>query len=64
MIESDRVLENDGRHGPGNNLFFMIEDPDGYKVEFSAELEHMTKEMTYRTWPTKSARSTCGAAPG
>ena len=28
-----------GRHGPGNNLFFMIEDPDGHKVEFSAELE-------------------------
>ena len=21
-----------GRHGPGNNLFFMIEDPDGHKV--------------------------------
>jgi catechol 2,3-dioxygenase-like lactoylglutathione lyase family enzyme len=40
-----------GRHGPGNNLFFMIEDPDGYKVEFSAELELMPKEMQYRTWP-------------
>jgi catechol 2,3-dioxygenase len=40
-----------GRHGPGNNLFFMIEDPDGYKVEFSAELELMPKEMPYRTWP-------------
>jgi catechol 2,3-dioxygenase len=40
-----------GRHGPGNNLFFMIEDPDGYKVEFSAELELMPKEMPWRTWP-------------
>jgi catechol 2,3-dioxygenase len=40
-----------GRHGPGNNLFFMIEDPDGYKVEFSAELELMPQEMPYRTWP-------------
>ena len=30
-----------GRHGPGNNLFFMIEDPDGHKVEFSAELVHV-----------------------
>jgi catechol 2,3-dioxygenase len=40
-----------GRHGPGNNLFFMIEDPDGYKVEFSAELERMPREMPYRTWP-------------
>jgi len=40
-----------GRHGPGNNLFFMIEDPDGHKVEFSAELELMPKDMPYRTWP-------------
>jgi catechol 2,3-dioxygenase-like lactoylglutathione lyase family enzyme len=40
-----------GRHGPGNNLFFMIEDPDGYKVEFSAELELIPKEIPYRTWP-------------
>ena len=40
-----------GRHGPGNNLFFMIEDPDGHKVEFSAELELMPKEAPYRTWP-------------
>jgi catechol 2,3-dioxygenase len=40
-----------GRHGVGNNLFFMIEDPDGYKVEFSAELEHMTPEQAYRQWP-------------
>jgi len=40
-----------GRHGPGNNLFFMIEDPDGHKVEFSAELELMTEEAAFRTWP-------------
>src|SRR5438128_2070865 len=40
-----------GRHGPGNNLFFMIEDPDGHKVEFSAELELMPKERPCRTWP-------------
>ncbi|HEY2338198.1 MAG TPA: VOC family protein [Burkholderiales bacterium] len=40
-----------GRHGPGNNLFFMIEDPDGHKVEFSAELELMPKEVPHRTWP-------------
>lgn len=40
-----------GRHGPGNNLFFMIEDPDGHKVEFSAELERMSEEQTFRTWP-------------
>jgi catechol 2,3-dioxygenase-like lactoylglutathione lyase family enzyme len=40
-----------GRHGPGNNLFFMIEDPDGYKVEFSAELELMAEDTAYRSWP-------------
>ena len=40
-----------GRHGVGNNLFFMIEDPDGYKIEFSTELEHMTPEQTSREWP-------------
>ena len=40
-----------GRHGPGNNLFFMIEDPDGHKVEFSAELEHLPAGAPFRTWP-------------
>ncbi|MGE5639629.1 MAG: VOC family protein [Clostridia bacterium] len=39
-----------GRHGPGNNLFFMIEDPEGHKVEFSAELELMPPEAPYRSW--------------
>jgi catechol 2,3-dioxygenase len=28
-----------GRHGPGNNLFFMVKDPDDNLVELSAELE-------------------------
>ena len=40
-----------GRHGPGNNLFFMIEDPDGHKVEFSAELERLPEDAKFRTWP-------------
>ncbi|HXR58432.1 MAG TPA: VOC family protein [Burkholderiales bacterium] len=40
-----------GRHGPGNNLFFMIEDPDGHKVEFSAELEQLPAGAPFRTWP-------------
>ncbi len=40
-----------GRHGVGNNLFFMIEDPEGYKLEISAELERMTETQAYRTWP-------------
>jgi len=40
-----------GRHGPGNNLFFMIKDPHGHQVEISAELEVMPREMAYRVWP-------------
>jgi hypothetical protein len=40
-----------GRHGPGNNLFFMIEDPEGHKVEFSAEIERMPQDAAHRTWP-------------
>lgn len=40
-----------GRHGPGNNLFFMVEDPDGHKVEFSAELEELPDGAPFRTWP-------------
>ena len=40
-----------GRHGPGNNLFFMVEDPDGYKVEVSAELETIEDGEAVRYWP-------------
>jgi catechol-2,3-dioxygenase len=40
-----------GRHGPGNNLFFMVSDPDGNWVELSAELERMPLGMTGRDWP-------------
>ena len=39
-----------GRHGPGNNLFIMVEDPDGNKVEVSAELELMHRHMPPRQW--------------
>jgi catechol 2,3-dioxygenase-like lactoylglutathione lyase family enzyme len=40
-----------GRHGPGNNLFFMIKDPHGNQIEISAELEVMPREMAPRVWP-------------
>jgi catechol-2,3-dioxygenase len=40
-----------GRHGPGNNLFFMIQDPEGHQVELSAEIERMPREMAPRDWP-------------
>jgi len=40
-----------GRHGAGNNLFFMVLDPDGNKIEFSAELELMDWDHPARYWP-------------
>ena len=39
-----------GRHGPGNNLFIMVEDPDGNKFEVSAEIELMHRHMPHRDW--------------
>jgi catechol 2,3-dioxygenase-like lactoylglutathione lyase family enzyme len=39
-----------GRHGPGNNLFFMVADADGNMVELSAEIELMDRDMAARQW--------------
>lgn len=39
-----------GRHGPGNNLFAFIVDPDGNWIEISAELEIMY-DRPAKTWP-------------
>ncbi|MBN3744359.1 MULTISPECIES: VOC family protein [Burkholderia] len=40
-----------GRHGPGNNLFFMVTDPDGNRLEFSAELQQVSIDSTAGVWP-------------
>ncbi|WP_020203077.1 MULTISPECIES: VOC family protein [Cupriavidus] len=40
-----------GRHGPGNNLFFMVTDPDGNRVELSAELERVDAGRAPGVWP-------------
>ncbi len=40
-----------GRHGPGNNLFLFIHDPDGNWVELSAELEHCAPDREAGEWP-------------
>ena len=45
-----------GRHGAGNNLFFMIKDPDGNNIEISAELETMKKGQPGRKWMGAGAR--------
>lgn len=39
-----------GRHGPGNNLFVFIEDPDGNWIEVSAELE-VVHDRPVKEWP-------------
>ena len=49
--ERIKIWWGPGRHGPGNNLFFMIRDPHGHSVELSAELEVMPREMPARVWP-------------
>jgi catechol 2,3-dioxygenase len=40
-----------GRHGPGNNLFLFIHDPDGNWVEISAELERVDAQRPVGDWP-------------
>jgi catechol 2,3-dioxygenase-like lactoylglutathione lyase family enzyme len=39
-----------GRHGPGNNLFLFVHDPDGNWVEFSAELEVVAPDRPVGIW--------------
>jgi catechol 2,3-dioxygenase len=40
-----------GRHGAGNNLFFMVKDPDGNNIEISADLERLPKGAPGKRWP-------------
>lgn len=40
-----------GRHGPGNNLFLFVHDPDGNWVEISAELETVEHDRPVGRWP-------------
>ena len=40
-----------GRHGPGDNLFLFIHDPDGNWVEISAELEQVAIDRPVGDWP-------------
>ncbi len=39
-----------GRHGPGNNLFVFVHDPDGNWVELSAELEQVAHDRPVGQW--------------
>jgi catechol 2,3-dioxygenase len=40
-----------GRHGAGNNLFFMVKDPDGNNIEISSDLETLPKGAAGKSWP-------------
>jgi catechol 2,3-dioxygenase len=40
-----------GRHGPGNNLFFMVVDADRNRLELSAELEITPAGQAPGNWP-------------
>jgi catechol 2,3-dioxygenase len=48
--ENVQLFWGPGRHGPGNNLFIFIEDPDGNWIEVSAELE-VVHDRPVKTWP-------------
>lgn len=45
-----KLMWGPGRHGPGNNLFVFIEDPDGNWIELSAELE-IVHDRPVKEWP-------------
>jgi catechol 2,3-dioxygenase-like lactoylglutathione lyase family enzyme len=45
-----QLMWGPGRHGPGNNLFIFIEDPDGNWIEISAELE-VVHDRPMKIWP-------------
>lgn len=44
------IMWGPGRHGPGNNLFIFIEDPDKNWIEISAELE-VIHDRPVVDWP-------------
>ena len=45
-----QLMWGPGRHGPGNNLFIFIADPDGNWIEVSAELE-VVHDRPVIDWP-------------
>ena len=45
-----QLMWGPGRHGPGNNLFIFIVDPDDNWIEISAELE-VIHDRPVKNWP-------------
>jgi catechol 2,3-dioxygenase len=48
--ESIRLHWGVGRHGPGNDTFFMVLDPDGNLAEISSDLELCAEDRAVGTW--------------
>lgn len=46
-----KLVWGPGRHGPGNNLFIFVLDPDGNRIELSAELELVDPDRPAGIWP-------------
>jgi catechol 2,3-dioxygenase len=47
---SIRLAWGVGRHGPGNDTFFMVLDPDGNLAEISSDLELCAEDRPVGTW--------------
>lgn len=45
-----KVVWGIGRHGPGNDTFFMVADPDGNLAEISSDLEVCAEDRPAGTW--------------
>ena len=53
-----------GRHGPGNNLFLFVHDPDGNWVELSAEIDVVAPDRPRGVWPHEERTlNSWGSAP-
>lgn len=47
---SVRIVWGIGRHGPGNDTFFMVHDPDGNLAEISSDLEVCVDDRPVGFW--------------
>jgi catechol-2,3-dioxygenase len=47
---STKLVWGVGRHGPGNDTFFMVHDPDGNLVEISSDLESCAEDRPVGSW--------------
>lgn len=45
------IVWGPGRHGPGNNIFVFVSDPDGNRIELSTELEIIDDGRLPGSWP-------------